>query len=288
MEGDHVFNDDTPGNPDPGDPILVGPIAEYQHLSPPGDFGGNVVTGGYVYRGPAGGQGLYFFADFGSENVWTVVQADGEGVDFINRNDQLQGTNVDQFRRISSFAEDGAGNLYGINLGSGLIFRIDPTEAAGDGSDKLAGGAGNDQAYGGAGLDKLIGGAGADSLFGGLDNDVLIGGVDADVLRGDAGRDTFAFVSVNDSRTATPDRIADLTNFDTIDLRKIDADTTSGGNQAFHLVSGFSGEAGELMLDFQAGPNRTLLRGDVDGDGVADLTVVLSGGNFTGFTGFVL
>ena len=79
-----------------------------------------------------------------------------------------------------------------------------------------------------------------------------------------------------------------MTNFDTIDLKKVDADTTRGGNQAFHLVSNFTGEAGELMLDFQAGPNRTLLRGDVDGDGAADLTVVLSGGNYTGFTGFVL
>ena len=145
MEGDHVFNDDTPGNPEPGDPILVGPIAEYEHLDPPGDFGGNVTTGGYVYRGPGGGQGLYFFADFGSGNLWTVAEAGGEGVDFINRLDQLQGPNVNQFRRIGSFAEDGAGNLYGIGLGGGQIFRIDPTEAAGDGSDKLAGGDGDDQ-----------------------------------------------------------------------------------------------------------------------------------------------
>ena len=53
-------------------------------------YGGNVITGGYVYRGPGGGQGLYFFTDFGSENLWTVRVSDGKAVDFLNHNDQVQ------------------------------------------------------------------------------------------------------------------------------------------------------------------------------------------------------
>ena len=284
MEGDHVFNDDTPGNPEPGDPVLVGPLVEYEHIS--GPFGGNVVTGGYVYRGPGGGQGLYFFADFGSDNLWTVVQADGEGVDFINRNSQLVGPNAGQFRNISSFAEDADGNLYGLGLG-GVLFRIDPSEAAGDGSDKLSGGDGNDKVYGGVGVDKLAGNVGNDSLFGGLDNDRLTGGAGRDTLRGDAGADFFIFVALTDSLSTGSDRIVDLTDFDTIDLRRIDADSTQGGDQAFVLVNHFSGEAGELFLRYQASSDRTILRADVDGDRTADLTVTISG-DHADFTGFAL
>src|SRR5690606_7651586 len=50
-------------------PDHVFPIHEYSHA------GGNVsVTGGYVYRGPIESlQGQYFFADFGSANVWSAT-----------------------------------------------------------------------------------------------------------------------------------------------------------------------------------------------------------------------
>ena len=167
MEGDGTYNPDEPGNPPPGDPSLTDPIAVYHHVS--GPYGGNVVTGGYVYRGPGGGQGLYFFTDFGSGNFFSLTQANGHAVDFTNRNDQLTG-DTGNFGGIASFAQDGHGNLYGISL-YGDIFLITPSTAAGDGADVLSGGAGNDTIYGGAGNDVLKGDAGDDKLFGGIGSD---------------------------------------------------------------------------------------------------------------------
>ena len=58
------------------------PLYDYAHGS--GTLQGNSITGGFVYRGsrfPAL-QGLYFFADYVSGNVWTIQQ-DGSGVQRI-------------------------------------------------------------------------------------------------------------------------------------------------------------------------------------------------------------
>ena len=66
---------------------------------------GQSVTGGFVYRGsryPAL-RGFYLYGDFGSGNLW-AVQPQGAGWD----NRLLQGTG----RSISSFGEDGSGELY--------------------------------------------------------------------------------------------------------------------------------------------------------------------------------
>ena len=286
LEGRHPFpGGDDPGNPDPDDPSLVPPIAEYAHVD--GPFGGNVVTGGYVYHGPAaGGQGLYFFSDFGSDNLWTLREVDGEAVDFLNHDDQLLGAGAKLVRDLASFAVDAAGNLYGINIG-GDILRLDPTEAAGDGDDKLTGGVGADSLYGGAGDDRLNGGADDDLISGGLGGDRIIGGGGVDTLTGDRGADVFAYAAVADSAPGAADEITDLGATDVIDLRGIDARTDRPGNQAFHLVSHFSGESGELMLTYQPSHARTLLRGDVDGDGTADITVLIDG-KHADFSNFVL
>ena len=53
----------------------VPPIYDYDHAGTEHgpDFGGNVVTGGYVYRGPDPNlQGQYFFADEGANRVWEM------------------------------------------------------------------------------------------------------------------------------------------------------------------------------------------------------------------------
>jgi glucose/arabinose dehydrogenase len=284
-EGDHVYDPNDPGNPDPDDPSLIDPLLEYGHVA--GPYGGNVVTGGYVYRGPgAGAQGLYFFADYGSNNLWTVREVDGGTVDFINRNGQLQGDAAADFRKIASFAEDGAGNLYGVTI-TGQILRLDPSEAAGDGSDKLSGGEGADSIYGGAGADSLAGGVGDDVISGGLDRDVIAGDAGADVLSGGRNPDLFLYRSLADSALGAADRITDLSDNDVIDLRAIDAKSTKDGNQAFELVDQFTAEAGQLTMTFQAGQARTLLRVDVDGDAISDMTVIIDGDK-SAFDSFVL
>ncbi len=118
------------GGPEP--PDYVGPIYDYRHSS--SSTGGFSVTGGYVYRGPLPAlQGHYFFADFVSNQVWSL-RFDGEKVvDFQIRTDQIV-TDAGSLEGISSFGEDHEGNLYVVSL-SGSIFRFDNvtlSEQAGD------------------------------------------------------------------------------------------------------------------------------------------------------------
>jgi len=115
------------------DPRL--PIHEYDHS------GGNVsVTGGYVYRGPIEDlQGVYFFADFNTSNVWSGVfdrdtdpsLFDGANFDGESRTDELNHGIIGggQLGHIVSFGEDLEGNLLFVDYGQGNLF--DPTPNTG-------------------------------------------------------------------------------------------------------------------------------------------------------------
>ncbi|HMQ95118.1 MAG TPA: calcium-binding protein [Amaricoccus sp.] len=150
------------------------------------------------------------------------------------------------------------------------------TAATGNGlANGLWGNAGDNLLRSGAGADKLEGGRGDDRLIAGSGSDRLIGGEGADVLAGGTGRDRFIFLGLADSGTGRArDRITDLARgIDKVDLRKIDADTTHAGDQAFHFLgaAAFTGHAGDLR--FATG----LLAGDVNGDGLADFAITVSG-----------
>ncbi len=109
----------------------VDPIYDYVHGD--GDFEGFVVTGGYVYRGPiAELQGRYFFADYGTERIWSLVY-DGsdpsahDGTNFselLDRTEELDPPGSQAINSISSFGVDAAGNLYIVDHG-GEVFRIE-------------------------------------------------------------------------------------------------------------------------------------------------------------------
>ena len=149
----------------------------------------------------------------------------------------------------------------------------------GTGNDRLSGGKGHDLLIGGKGHDRLEGGNGNDTLKGGKGNDTLIGGKGADVLRGDKGADTFVFRSVEDSTGKAHDTILDFdgASGDLLDLSAIDANTGLSGNQSFSFIGddSFSRVAGELRIKAEGGD--LLLLGDVDGDGKADLKILLNG-----------
>jgi glucose/arabinose dehydrogenase len=274
-----LFEGDHPPSPDG----FTGPIAEYAHQT--GPFGGEAITGGYVYRGPGNDDGLYVFADFISDNLWTLKYDGAGAVDFENRNSQLRG-DLEGFTNIASFGEGPDGTLYAVSL-SGRIFRISPSAAAGDGADRLYGGDGEDRAYGGAGADRLYGEGGADILSGGIGADRLFGGDGADRLSGGAGRDRFVVQDNGDSALGGADRILDLESRDRIDLSRLDANEGAAGDQAFVRVADFTGEAGELRVRYAAGSDRTFIEGDTDGDGRVDLRITASGDQRE-FDGFVL
>ena len=120
MEGTQSTGYPQQGNPPAFDPGFRLPLLEYGHGT--GAFEGRSITGGYVYRGPGGEQGHYFFADFRSNHLWTVRMEDGQALEWRNRDAELE-LSAGTFDQIGSFAEDGQGRLYAIGL-DGEIFRF--------------------------------------------------------------------------------------------------------------------------------------------------------------------
>lgn len=141
---------------------------------------------------------------------------------------------------------------------------------------------------GGDGDDDLTGGRGADTLSGGAGDDILNGGRGSDQITLGAGDDRIVYLAVVESAQGGRDRILDMTADDILDLSAIDANTGLGGNQAFVRAASLSGTAGQYTLVYDSSANESLLSADVNGDGIADLSITLSG-DVTGFTaGWVL
>ena len=135
----------------------------------------------------------------------------------------------------------------------------------------LSGSGGNDTIRGNNGTDTLDGGDGDDILWGGALRDTLTGGAGADDFRFQAG-DTSPLL-------AQADRITDFSHAqrDQIFLNLIDANTAAAGDQAFAFIgtAAFSGVAGQLRAYGSGGD--TIIAGDTNGDGSADLYLRLSG-----------
>ncbi len=107
FEGPTKFEDKPLG---PGK--LVQPIAEYSHRE------GCSVTGGHVYRGSNKAlRGRYIYGDFCSGIVWSIKLTDGKANDLRREDFRIP--------QLTSFAEDGAGELYAIS-GGGTLSRLTP------------------------------------------------------------------------------------------------------------------------------------------------------------------
>ena len=109
---------------------LTMPVAQYGHGS--GPLQGFAITGGFVYRGPVEPlQGLYIFADYVSNNIWSVPAASlvpgstAPSSSFTNRNAAFA-PNAGSLTGVAGFGEDQAGNLFIVSLG-GDVFMIQPT-----------------------------------------------------------------------------------------------------------------------------------------------------------------
>jgi glucose/arabinose dehydrogenase len=131
IEEINVIQPGAPGGENLGWPIMEGkscfnaatcdadgltlPVVDYTHV------GGNCsVTGGYVYRGAQIPQwnGLYFYGDYCSGRMW-VLAPDGSGA-------WANAEILDSDLVLSSFGEDEAGELYALDYGSGVIYRMLP------------------------------------------------------------------------------------------------------------------------------------------------------------------
>jgi glucose/arabinose dehydrogenase len=115
----------TIGGPIP--PGYVAPVYDYGRDT--GSFGGTVVTGGYVYRGPDPTlQGKYFFLDSrntaatSDDRYWMFDPANPYGT--VANINALLTPNVGSAQFPASFGEDAIGNLYITFISSGEVYRI--------------------------------------------------------------------------------------------------------------------------------------------------------------------
>lgn len=140
-----VIQNPSSGIGGPAPAGAIDPIIDYPHApsfeacsGPPGGLNGFSVTGGFVYRGPAESlRGRYFFADFGVDDLWSL-RFDGSptsAFDGTNYTDLVNHGSDPNFtpdegaiRNVSSFGEDGQGNLYVTDLFDGEVFIVpEPT-----------------------------------------------------------------------------------------------------------------------------------------------------------------
>jgi Ca2+-binding RTX toxin-like protein len=141
------------------------------------------------------------------------------------------------------------------------------------GDDTLSGDDGNDILVGGGDDDILIGGVGNDRLLGGRHDDILDGGSGKDVMTGGAGADVFDFNDASESPVdfASADIITDFTpGEDLIDLSDVAA-----GVLTFSATGSYvAGVPGVKLASFSSD---TMVYVDVDGNGVTDMRIILSG-----------
>ncbi|MBC7985136.1 MAG: hypothetical protein H7X93_00475 [Sphingomonadaceae bacterium] len=143
----------------------------------------------------------------------------------------------------------------------------------GDGDDEtLIGTDAGDLIQGLGGADSLVGLGGRDKIKGGEERDTLVGGRGSDTLVGGLGGDLFRFEAASDSRPGKADVITTFKGRDALDLSAIDADKGTAGNQDFVHVAALTGVAGQLAFSSDGGDG-TIVEGDVDGDGIADLRI---------------
>jgi Ca2+-binding RTX toxin-like protein len=121
--------------------------------------------------------------------------------------------------------------------------------------------------------------AGDDSITGYNTADTLTGGAGADTLAGGSGADVFHYLSAGDSPAGARDIIVDFANnSDKIDLSALDANTATPADDLFSFIGAgaFNHVAGELRADTSIS-GKTVIEGDLDGDGLPDFQVELTG-----------
>lgn len=237
-----------------------------------GGNGNDVLDGGSGNDSLQGGFGDDSYI-LGSEATGMDTIFDQEGVDTIRSSISR---NLSHFVGIENLTLEGSSGISG----------------TGDSFDNvITGNSGANILNGNDGADTLLGAGGNDTLNGGTGDDILVGGVGRDTMTGGVGNDTYRFTDLLDmgSTTSTRDIITDFSKIvgdqDLIDLSGVDANSLAGGDQAFIFNAtkgaGFSGLAGSLVwtqLD-QPGTvdDRTVIRGDVDGDSVLDFQIQITG-----------
>ncbi|MGL4960181.1 MAG: calcium-binding protein [Inquilinus sp.] len=285
-----------------------------------GNAGANTLQGGDgndVLRGEAGADRLDGGAGIDTASYHT--SAAGVTVNLATGTAAGGDAQGDTLVSIENVAGSNQGNdsLSG-NTGANTLagWGGDDVLRGGTGADRLDGGTGSDTASYYAGtvgvtvnlatgtgtggdaqgdtlvsIENVTGSTGADQITGSTAANVLNGWAGQDVLTGGAGADRFGLTAASHSAVGAADRITDFSRAqgDKIDLSAIDADPGIGGDQAFTFIGGgaFTHQAGQLRAVVTS-PGVTTIAGDLNGDGVSDFHIVLTGALTLQTSDFVL
>jgi Ca2+-binding RTX toxin-like protein len=134
----------------------------------------------------------------------------------------------------------------------------------------------------GDGVDQIRGGTSADTINAGAGNDKIIGFTGADIITGGTGNDQFRYLLASDSGLgAGADRITDYAiGQDRLNFSAIDTNAGLAGIQGFAFVANgaFSGGGTASIRYINSGAD-LLVQADVNGDGIADMEIILQGLN---------
>lgn len=227
-----------------------------------------------------GGDNTYHLPNQNGKGTFWQTIWDTGGTDKI-RYDGSHKTIIDLRAATLTYGEGGGGYISaarnvagGYTIANGVIIE---DAVGGSGKDMLIGNGADNHLRGRSGLDHLIGRAGDDFLIGGPGADRLNGGIGTDILLGGSGADLFIFSSgiASGAQPGQRDKIMDFgLGHDQIKLAGIDADLTHSGNQAFDFIGNNAFDAAGQIRVAHRGDDR-LVQMDRDGDGIADIEIML-------------
>ena len=148
------------------------------------------------------------------------------------------------------------------------------------GSDVIKAGNTSHTIFGGDGGDQITGGSAVDTIDGGSGDDKITGRGGADILTGGAGADSFRYAFQNQSGLGSDaDRITDYSiGEDRLSFSLIDTDPLTDGDQGFVFVgNGVFSSGGVASIRYSNSGADLLVQADVNGDGIADMEIVLQG-----------
>jgi len=238
------------------------------HLTATGNAGNNALSGNHgnnLLIGLAGNDEL----DGGQGGTDTLIGGVGDDTYVVR----------DRVDVLVEKAGEGTDLVYLYVDGFVLPEHIENISIRDPGALSASGNAAANRLEGNAEANRLSGLDGNDTLLGGWGDDTLDGGAGVDQLIGGVGADVFRIATLTDSTLGSADRVVDFraAEGDRLDLSGVDAVAGTAGDEAFTWLgqSAFTGNAGELRWELTGSALRLL--GDVNGDGVADLEVILTG-----------
>lgn len=232
-----------------------------------GSVGNDVLLGG------AGNDRIYIGLSSGVDSIdggdgYDIVQASADNVTL--RYSSLTGVEVLANNGFANFVIRGSASADLMDFSAMQLFQV----------ALIDGGSGNDTLIGNGAANALAGGPGSDSLGGNGGPDTLTGGQGADTLTGGLGIDRFRYTAASDSGLGNQaDRIVDFVRgTDKIDFSALDADAVTPDDQAFAFLgaAAFAAPGTGQVRVVVAGAD-SLVQVDVDGNGLADMELRLTG-----------